>query len=407
MTITDIRSKDYTYILPEERIAHFPLGERDQSKLLIFKNNQITHDSFKDLDQLLPPDSFLFWNNTRVIQARLLFRKPTGSPVEVFLLEPAEPAEHTLSFASTGTCVWHTIIGNKKKWKAGLLSVSTISKGATFTLTAELVGSGNQENLVRLSWDPADLTFAEITEIFGQTPIPPYLNRVAVEIDRIRYQTVYARFDGSVAAPTAGLHFSPDSIEKLHKKGIVMVPITLHVGAGTFVPLKADSVADHSMHTEAVIIPKAAIEKLLSLEPAEITAVGTTTIRTLESLYWLGVKLASYKEWPDETPQIDQWDPYAGNCTPETKTSLENVIRYMTDTGKDLLEFSTRLMIIPGYKFRIVKRLITNFHQPGSTLLLLVAAFTGDQWKDIYQYALNHEFRFLSYGDSSLLELSY
>ncbi|OFY51922.1 MAG: S-adenosylmethionine tRNA ribosyltransferase [Bacteroidetes bacterium GWF2_49_14] len=406
MTITDIRSKDYSYILPDARIAHFPLKERDQSKLLIFKNNQITHGSFKDLDHWLPTDSLIIWNNTRVIQARLLFRKSTGSPVEVFLLEPIEPVEHTQSFASTGTCVWQTIIGNKKKWKSGLLIASTNNKGATYNLTAELVKSFNHRNLVRLSWDPAELTFAEITEIFGQTPIPPYLNRVAEDIDKIRYQTVYARIDGSVAAPTAGLHFSPDSIEKLQKKGIGMVPITLHVGAGTFVPVKADSVADHSMHTEVVLIPKAAIEKLISLDPVKITAVGTTTIRTLESLYWLGVKLASCQDWPEETPQIDQWDPYTGNSIPETQTSLENVIRYMNDTGKVLLEFSTRLMIIPGYQFRIAKRLITNFHQPGSTLLLLVAAFTGGQWKEIYQYALDHEFRFLSYGDSSLLELA-
>jgi S-adenosylmethionine:tRNA ribosyltransferase-isomerase len=405
MTDIDIHSRDYTYTLPDERIAHFPLKERDQSKLLIFKNNQIRQCSFKDLDQWLPPDSFMFWNNTRVIQARLLFRKTTGSPVEIFLLEPVDPAEHTQSFASTATCVWHTIIGNKKKWKSGILTAIATNETGIVTLSAEIVESGSGENHVRLSWTPADLSFAEVTEIFGKTPIPPYLKRDAAEIDKTRYQTVYARFDGSVAAPTAGLHFSADSIEKLKCKGIKMIPITLHVGAGTFIPVKTESVLDHPMHSEVVHIPRTAIEQLLNLDPSEITAVGTTTIRSLESLYWLGVKLGDGERWTEAPLQVGQWDPYSNQIPLGKAGSIENILRYLNYTGKDSIEFTTRLMIVPGYKFRLTKRLITNFHQPGSTLLLLVAAFTGDQWKNIYQYALDHEFRFLSYGDSSLLEL--
>jgi len=400
-----ISIKDYTYDLPAERIARYPLDQRDASKLLVYRHGVITQTTFSEITDYLPNRSVLVWNNTRVIQARFLFSKPTGSLIEVFLLEPHDPHDYNLAFSAPGTCVWNVIIGNRKKWKQGDLILKTQYGGVPIELVASEIQSPGGQTRVKFSWSPSNLSFAEITEIFGKTPLPPYINRAAEDYDRERYQTVYARINGSVAAPTAGLHFTPDVIEKLKARGISVEPITLHVGAGTFVPVKSETIAGHAMHAETVVITRDFIEKILETGPMEITAVGTTSVRSLESLYWLGVMFKEGIALDQEMPLIDQWYPYLEHKTCEPKDALQAVVSHMKNKGLSEIGFLTRLLIAPGYRFRIVGRLITNFHQPGSTLLLLIAAFAGKDWKKIYSYALDNNFRFLSYGDSSLLEI--
>jgi S-adenosylmethionine:tRNA ribosyltransferase-isomerase len=355
---------------------------------------------------LIPEKSLMVWNNTRVIQARFLFTKPTGSTIEVFLLEPHLPHEYSLIFSATGNCAWNTIIGNRKKWKQGDLLLKTDYKGMSIELSATEIKSGDGESRVQFSWNPSHLSFAEITEIFGKTPLPPYINRPAEEADRDRYQTVYARINGSVAAPTAGLHFTPQVIDKLVKKNIAIEPVTLHVGAGTFVPVKAETIAGHAMHAEIVVISKEFIEKLIDYRQDQVTAVGTTSVRSLESLYWLGIKLIHGEMVEDGHTLIDQWFPYGEHPDIEVVEALQTILDFMDKKQIRQISFSTRLLIAPGYRFRIVGWLITNFHQPGSTLLLLIAAFTGKDWRSIYNYALSNGFRFLSYGDSSILEIN-
>lgn len=404
MLANTIKIEDYSYDLPDERIARFPLSNRDESKLLLFRNDRISQTTFKHIDQFLPDHSVLFWNNTRVIQARLLFRKPTGSLIEVFLLEPSVPPEYATMFASKGSCAWKVIIGNKKKWKSGILMAETRYGQEIVTLKASFMDTEGPDMQVRFSWEPHILTFAEVTDLFGQTPIPPYLKRNPVETDKSRYQTIYARHDGSVAAPTAGLHFSPEVVERLIHKGIQIRHVTLHVGAGTFVPVKTGTIGEHSMHAETVIIQRSEIEALLHTDPELITAVGTTTLRSLESLYWIGYRMCTSGFGLNEPLSVGQWDPYTAGKRIDYQESLRSVLQYLDHNRLDNLEFTTRLIIVPGYTFHIVNRLITNFHQPSSTLLLLVAALAGNRWKDIYRYALDNDFRFLSYGDSSLLE---
>jgi len=307
-------------------------------------------------------------------------------------------------FSSKGCCTWHVIIGNKKKWKNGTLTAAAQTLGGNITLTATCLNAEETDSKVRFEWEPSDLTFAEVTDQFGQTPIPPYLKRNPIQEDKSRYQTIYARHNGSVAAPTAGLHFSPEVIDSLSRKGIQIRPVTLHVGAGTFIPVKSRTIGEHSMHAESVSIMRSEIEAILNTDPKLVTAVGTTTLRSLESLYWIGHKLCTHAFTMNQPVQVDQWDPYKSTERIDYKDSLKSVLNYLDQNRMDSIGFSTRLIIVPGYEFKIVNRLITNFHQPSSTLLLLVAAFTGNRWKEIYRYALDNGFRFLSYGDSSLLE---
>ena len=394
-----IRTEDYNYNLPDEKIARHPLDERNHSKLLIYRNGILTEDLFRNLPSLLPASSFLVFNNTRVIHARIIFRKSTGSVIEVFCLEPISPPDYQLAFQARGESVWKCMIGNAKKWKTGILEKEIGQPGSKIKLKAEPVGRSENLFSVKFNWDER-FTFGEIIELAGVIPIPPYLNRETEEEDGIRYQTVYAKVNGSVAAPTAGLHFTGSVLEDLKSKGIRTGELTLHVGAGTFQPVKSETVAGHVMHNEVVTIPGKIVEEILSNRGKTI-AVGTTSLRSLESLYWLGVRLL--KDPDAVLPlEVGQWEPYGNEPEIPVSEALQTVLLYLERTGKKVVEFSTRLLIVPGYRFRITAGLITNFHQPQSTLLLLVAAFIGPQWKDAYRYALDNGFRFLSYGDSNL-----
>ncbi len=389
-----IRISSYDYSLPDERIAKYPIRDRDLSNLLIYKKGRITETVFKRIPDILPPGSKLVFNDTKVIYARLLFQKTTGARIEIFCLEPVDPDDYEQSFQSGPKVRWKCMIGNQKKWKTGILHQNFNYKGEQITLYADLLHSG----IVEFRWVPTELSFSEILEIAGTIPIPPYLNRKAEKTDKNRYQTVYARKKGSVAAPTAGLHFTPGLLNELNSKGFKQSRITLHVGAGTFKPVSSETLEDHQMHTEHFSVKKKFLNELVNHKDP-IIAVGTTTVRTLESLYWLGLKANQ----DDFKPVIGQWEPYSH--TPETnaKESFQNLLNYMEDRNLDQLEATTRIIIVPGYQFRLVNGLITNFHQPKSTLLLLIAAFLGQDWKKVYDYALEHDFRFLSYGDSSLL----
>ena len=393
----NIKISQYTYDLPEERIAKFPLEERDLSKLLIYKDGQISHTVFRKLPEVLDK-TLLVVNNTKVIYARMLFRKPTGAKIEIFCLNPVEPAEYNQAFQVRGEAVWACMIGNRKKWKNGVLTKTFSARGKEFSITAEYLEPYKENtHLVRFRWDE-DLTFSQVLDNIGLVPIPPYLNREAVPQDRQTYQTVYSREQGSVAAPTAGLHFTPRVLDSLHQKGIEMAEVTLHVGAGTFRPVKSETIGDHPMHTEYFTVEAGQIRKIRE-NLGRITAVGTTSMRTLESLYWLGLKMMS-------NPQdrfVEQWTPYHMHADRPVAEVLDFLLEYLENTGKERLEGWTQIIIVPGYEFKIVDNLITNFHQPQSTLLLLVAAFVGEDWRRIYQYALDNDFRFLSYGDSSLL----
>ena len=399
---------DFTYELPDERIARYPLAERDQSKLLIYSNGQISETIYAELAEQIPSNSLLVFNNTKVVEARLLFEKPNGGRIEIFCLEPHEQyGDITTAMLQKGKVWWKCLVGGAKKWKEGAL-ISRIKKYDTdeITLTARKTEQYADAYLIELSWDDADMSFAELLHVAGVIPLPPYLNRAAEESDQERYQTIYAKHDGSVAAPTAGLHFTDSLFAKLTQKNIRHSFVTLHVGAGTFKPVKSATMQDHEMHAEFIDVSAAFIEQLLQQTAGPVIAVGTTSLRTIESLYWLGVKTKLDPSISTEALTITQWEPYElAQHNISAAEALGALLAWLQENRTERLVTKTQIIIAPGYTFRIIKGLITNFHQPQSTLLLLVAAITGDNWKKIYQYALDHQFRFLSYGDGSLLWL--
>jgi S-adenosylmethionine:tRNA ribosyltransferase-isomerase len=400
-----ISISEYDYLLPDERIAKYPLEERDQSKLLIYKDGAISETAFTQLPELLSQNELLVFNSTKVIPARLKFRKSTGAAIEIFCLEPIDPKEYQMSFQSN-KCTWKCIVGNLKKWKDHELQKEIAAEVSSIILKATKIADHGTYQYIEFTWN-SDQSFSEIIDMAGVTPIPPYLNRETEEIDRDRYQTVYSRTQGSVAAPTAGLHFTNYMLNRLRSQHIDINEVTLHVGAGTFKPVQTDDVRDHEMHTEYFSVPKETISQLFK-HHGKIVAVGTTTLRTLESLYWLGVKINNagsgfFEAEQDRVWHIDQWDAYRleGNLSyPEAMKVLLNLL---DKKGSRELYATTQIMIVPGYRIRSIHALITNFHQPKSTLLLLISAITGNKWKDIYRYALDRQFRFLSYGDSSIL----
>ncbi|WP_308233439.1 S-adenosylmethionine:tRNA ribosyltransferase-isomerase [uncultured Prevotella sp.] len=404
MDTKHIQIKDFNYNLPDERIAKFPLAKRDNSKLLLYRHGEVTEDVFHNIAQYLPKGALMVFNNTKVIQARLHFRKETGALIEVFLLEPYMPADYEQMFQTTGHCSWLCMIGNLKKWKEGSLKRTFDVKGKEVTLVAERKEDVHKSYRVDFSWDASDVSWAELLDAVGELPIPPYLNRETQESDKTTYQTVYSKIKGSVAAPTAGLHFTPEVLADIDRHGIDREELTLHVGAGTFKPVKSEEIQDHEMHTEYICVHRQTLEKLIRHE-AKAIAVGTTSVRTLESLYYIGVKLEKTLDLSEEELHVCQWEPYE-NAVAKPITPLkaiENILAYLDKHGLSALHASTQIIIAPGYEYNIVKMLVTNFHQPQSTLLLLVSAFVHGDWRKIYDYALAHDFRFLSYGDSSLL----
>lgn len=404
MDTKHIQIKDFNYNLPDERIAKFPLAKRDNSKLLLYRHGEVTEDVFHNIAQYLPKGALMVFNNTKVIQARLHFRKETGALIEVFLLEPYMPADYEQMFQTTGHCSWLCMIGNLKKWKEGTLKRTFDVKGKEVTLVAERKEDVHKSYRVDFSWDASDVSWAELLDAVGELPIPPYLNRETQESDKTTYQTVYSKIKGSVAAPTAGLHFTPEVLADIDRHGIDREELTLHVGAGTFKPVKSEEIQDHEMHTEYICVHRQALEKLIRHE-AKAIAVGTTSVRTLESLYYIGVKLEKTLDLSEEELHVCQWEPYENTVAkPITPLkAIENILAYLDKHGLSALHASTQIIIAPGYEYNIVKMLVTNFHQPQSTLLLLVSAFVHGDWRKIYDYALAHDFRFLSYGDSSLL----
>ncbi len=394
----NIHISDFDYPLPDERIAKHPLNERDMSKLLLYKESSIKEDIFNNISNYLPENSLILFNNTKVVQARLLFKRATGAQIEVFLLEPIVPSDYVLSFSSNSKVLWKCIVGNLKKWKEEVLQMPIPTTSSS--LLAKRINNLSEGVEIELSWDDSSLSFARIVELCGNIPIPPYLNRDAESDDNVRYQTIYAKPEGSVAAPTAGLHFTNKVFKSLKDKNIDIEYVTLHVGAGTFKPVKAKNISEHEMHTEHFIVKKSAVEKLLKHKGKRIV-VGTTSLRTLESIYWLGVKAIDGKL--NEHLFVSQWEPYELSQSISINDALKALDSFMVNKNIDYLSASTQILIVPGYKIRMADALITNYHQPKSTLLLLVAAFIGDDWKKVYSYALSHDFRFLSYGDSSLL----
>lgn len=407
METKHIHIKDYNYSLPDERIAKFPLAQRDHSKLLLYKHGEVSEDVFYNIPNHLPEGALMVFNNTKVIQARLHFRKSTGALIEVFLLEPYAPADYEQMFQTTGSCSWLCMIGNLKKWKGETLRRTFDVKGREVTLCAERREDVGKSYRVDFIWDDNTVSFAELLDSVGELPIPPYLNRETQESDKTTYQTVYSKIKGSVAAPTAGLHFTSDVLASLDAHGIDREEVTLHVGAGTFKPVKSEEIQDHEMHTEYICVHRQTLEKLIKHNACAI-AVGTTSVRTLESLYYMGVKLEKNLDLSEEELHVCQWEPYEGetfemadNVTP--LKAIQNILAYLDRHKLNSLHSSTQIIIAPGYEYKIVKMLVTNFHQPQSTLLLLVSAFLHGDWHKIYDYALAHDFRFLSYGDSSLL----
>ena len=397
--VKDISIEAYDYPLPEERIAKYPLAERDASKLLVLKDNEISESQFKHVGDFLPKDALLVFNETKVIRARLQFHKATGSRIEVFCLEPEK--DYQVAFSASSPVRWKCLVGNAKRWKEGKLSMALSVKGEKVTLFADRIAHNDQYSEIEFSWAPEHLSFAAVLEAAGEIPLPPYLHRDAEPSDRDRYQTVFARYDGSVAAPTAGLHFTKPLMEDLHKQGFDFDEVTLHVGAGTFRPVATETIGEHAMHSETIIVRKSLIQSLVQRYGKPIIPVGTTSTRTLESLYWIGVML---KEQGDELRplHVEQWFPYEDHEDISAVDALHAILEYLDKHGLTRLEASTALMIAPSYKMRVITGLITNFHQPKSTLLLLVSALIGERWKDCYRFALEHGFRFLSYGDSCL-----
>jgi len=395
----NIKISDFTYDLPDERIAKYPLANRDESKLLVWEKGTIQEDIFKNAVKFLPENSLLVFNNTRVIHARMFFAKSTGAKIEIFCLEPVEPADYQVSFAKTDKVTWKCMLGNAKKWKDGALFKSLLIEGKPVDIKAAKLAQTENTFDIEFSWNNG-FTFAEIVAQAGVLPIPPYLNRDTEESDEETYQTVYAKIDGSVAAPTAGLHFTEKVFSALKRKNITTNEITLHVGAGTFQPVKSEEISGHTMHHEKVIFPKSIIQKFIQ-NPDKIIAVGTTSVRSMESLYWLGLQIEN-NAFNSEFPEVLQWEPYETEASIPVIKALQNLVNYLDETQQNTLQFSTQIIIIPGYQFKIISGMFTNFHQPQSTLLLLISAFIGDDWEKVYNYALNNNFRFLSYGDSNL-----
>ena len=397
-----IRIEEFNYPLPDERIAKFPLTKRDESKLLVYRNGKIDEAVFKQLSDYLPQGSMLVYNNTRVIQARMLFQKETGAQIEVFCLEPVIPHDYALVFQQTESCSWLCLVGNLKKWKEGALHKTIRMDDKEVVLSAERIKTTGDSHLVRFSWNNPQVTFAELLDAAGILPIPPYLHRETRESDLQTYQTVYSKIKGSVAAPTAGLHFTPEVLAGLDAKGFTREEVTLHVGAGTFKPVKSEVIGDHEMHTEFISVRRSAIENIRT-NLGRIIAVGTTSVRTLESLYYMGRTLVNNPDATSEELVVTQWTPYHDTEEVPAHEALTALLNYLDRNQTDTLLSATQIMIAPGYEFKIVKGIITNFHQPKSTLLLLISAFVNGNWKSIYNYALDNDFRFLSYGDSSLL----
>lgn len=401
--IQQIRIEDFDYPLPDERIAKFPLSRRDESKLLLYKEGKVSESIFKLISNYLPEGALMVFNNTRVIQARLLFQKETGAKIEIFCLEPVDPHDYALVFQQTERCTWTCLVGNLKKWKDGLLCKEVVVGGETVILKAEKKQTCGDNHLIEFTWDHPTCTFAELLDAAGVLPIPPYLHRETEKSDLQTYQTVYSKIKGSVAAPTAGLHFTPEVLTDLDAQSIGREELTLHVGAGTFKPVKSETIEGHEMHIEFISVRRSSIERIKK-NLGNIIAVGTTSVRTLESLYYMGVTLASNPEATADELVVNQWMPYdVVNNQLSATDALQNILDYLDRHQADKLVTATQILIAPGYEFKIVRGIVTNFHQPKSTLLLLISAFVKGDWRNIYDYALAHDFRFLSYGDSSLL----
>ena len=399
--IPEIHIEDYNYGLDDARIAKYPLPERDASKLLHYKEGQVEEKIFRQLPDLLPENALMVFNDTKVVPARLHFQRETGAIIEVFCLEPVQPVEYNTAFAATASCSWKCVIGNAKKWKEDTLHLYNPDGNAAVEkmgLEAVLEGREGQTGVVRFNWKDGS-PFSRVLEVAGTVPIPPYLNRESEAIDTERYQTLYAHIRGSVAAPTAGLHFTEDVLDRIRKKGIDTETVCLHVGAGTFLPVKSSLVSEHPMHREPFTVTKALLQQLAA-NNRPLVAVGTTSVRTLESLYYIGVSCIETGKPAD----VAQWAPYEREYAYSTQEALQAIVDYLDREGLDALVAGTRIIIVPGFRFRLVDKLVTNFHQPESTLILLVSAFVKGDWRTIYDYALSHDFRFLSYGDSSLLE---
>ena len=416
-----IRISDYQYDLPDERIAKFPIAGRDHSKLLVYNKGEVGEDVFYHLPDYLPKGALMVFNNTKVIQARMHFRKadangePTGALIEVFLLEPAEPADYEQMFQTTGHCAWYCLVGNLKKWKEGSLTREIRIKDLDLRVTATRGSIHGTSHRIDFQWEvispssylsplTSKVSFAEVIDAMGELPIPPYLNRKTEDSDKTTYQTVYSKIKGSVAAPTAGLHFTPEVLADIDAHGIECEELTLHVGAGTFKPVKSEEMEGHEMHTEFISVRRQTMTKLLNHD-CQAIAVGTTSVRTLESLYYMGLKVIANPDLTEDQLHVSQWEPYEEVKSEEVKSieALQALADWMDARGLEVLHSSTQIIICPGYDYKIVRMLVTNFHQPQSTLLLLVSAFVGGDWRKIYDYALAHDFRFLSYGDSSLL----
>lgn len=401
--VQNINIAEYDYPLPDERIAKYPLAERDASKLLILKDNQISENHFRNIGDYLPPKSVLVFNETKVVRARLQFVKESGAAIEVFCLEPITGnGDYQLAFSAGSPVEWHCLVGNSRRWKDGLLTMPLDIKGKDVVLKAERIEKTDAYSVVRFSWEPADISFAEVLETAGEIPLPPYLHREAEPSDRDRYQTVFAKYEGSVAAPTASLHLTKPLIAKLKEQGHTIEEVTLHVGAGTFRPVATDTIGEHEMHSESIIVKKKCIENLRDNIGRTIIPVGTTSMRTIESVYWIGVMLLE-QGFEERNLHVNQWFPYQDReKLPSAKESLEAILKYLEMHHLDALHATTALMIAPSCPIMMTKALITNFHQPKSTLLLLVSALIGKKWKEAYKFALEHDFRFLSYGDSCL-----
>lgn len=398
--LPDIRIEDYTYELPDDRIAKYPLKYRDSSQLLSYKDGNIDKRSFSGISELIPDDSFMIFNDTKVVPARLHFQRPTGAHIEIFCLEPVQPEEYVSMFAVTGSCRWKCIVGNIKRWKNDTLTLYNPMADRRIEemgLKADLIERVGETSVIEFSWD-IDAPFSQVLEVCGTVPIPPYLNRNTEDVDLERYQTLYARYRGSVAAPTAGLHFTENVLDSIREKGVVTDTVCLHVGAGTFLPVKSSLVAEHTMHREPFVVTLELLERLVERK-GKVVAVGTTSVRTLESLYYAGVSCIE-KGRPED---VGQWDPYSREYDYPTDEALKAIIGYLKDNGLKELKIGTRIIIVPGFRFRLVDILVTNFHQPQSTLLLLISAFVDGDWRRIYDFALANDFRFLSYGDSSIL----
>lgn len=410
MDTKHIRISDYNYPLPDERIAKFPLAQRDHSKLLVYNKGAVSDDTFLNLPNYLPKGALMVFNNTKVIQARMHFHKETGALIEIFLLEPAQPHDYELMFQTTSSCSWYCLVGNLKKWKEGSLIRDIDIKGEKVQVKATRLGEHGTSHHIQFEWT-SNVSFAEIIDAMGELPIPPYLNRATQESDKTTYQTVYSKIKGSVAAPTAGLHFTPDVLRAIDAYGIDREELTLHVGAGTFKPVKSEEIQGHEMHTEYIAVHRQTLEKLLQ-HNCQAIAVGTTSVRTLESLYYMGLKVLQQPDIKEEELHVNQWEPYGAqqndngetiNDKANVKDAIQALLNWLDRNHLSTLHSSTQIIIAPGYEYKIVKMLVTNFHQPQSTLLLLVSAFVHGDWHKIYDYALSHDFRFLSYGDSSLL----